>query len=163
MTVDELMRDAAQSGKPISSVLNALAEGSIKHDDVTLHFDKMYRPIVAEHIRKFQAGDLFKNQRANFQSWLAGIYNDEDYDVYLRVASDFNMLCRKTEDGRLVPMQVDPNILDFVGLRVLWSPHIRNAIKKEGAGYGYDKFRDNWSKTNRVKGWLWRPQEEEAV
>lgn len=149
MNVPEFIESAMRSDKPISSVLEALKSGALKHEEVFNHFKQEYTPVVQRALAAFGRGELFAAQKETWQEFVAGKNVQADKQAWLKFAADVDMAQMKLE-------QVSP-ICDFAYARVM-SPTMsdrKELLEAEGSG-AYEMARERWASTNQREGWLWR-------
>ena len=109
-------------------------------------FTAKYSRFYQDSMRKFEAGNLFWAQRADFQSWLACPREKKWTDSMVYAELDGTRQCLKVPKDR--------RIARFWYRRIVPDLPFRRAVAD--GGRDQSMFLEQWSDENQREGWDWR-------
>lgn len=156
-TIDKGLFEALESlGKTMedpqwTEMLNRAVNNPDPQKTIDQAYDQKYGAYFMSLMVRFEKGDLFKAQRANFDNWLATSADDYNHDVEMYGEIE----CKR----KFLNLKANEKLWFFFRERVIF-PRLKSRLwilkKKVDGGRAYNDMFDSWAQVNVDKDWNWQ-------
>ena len=158
--IDDIIRADPEFMSVLGTVYKALQTGGLKLEDVYAHFRAENIGNFERLVALFDAGNLFRSQRMDFDSWLKASDYGSDVEAWKKFHYTADLCGIKEPDGEQLsgskPCGPETTaywrIWRFATCRIFFSINIRGLIRDNER----QALMIQWSDQNRKEHWNWR-------
>lgn len=158
--IDEIVRADPEFMSVLGTVYQALQTGELKHEDVYAYSRAENIGNFERLVALFDAGNLFRAQKMDFDSWLKAVDYGSDVEAWKKFHYTADLCGIKEPDGeqlrRSKPCDSETTaywrVWRFASRRVFFSINVRGLIRDNER----QALMLQWSDQNSKEHWDWR-------